>query len=280
LKKEGNIYSLVPESTKPKNFRVSKIGQNIIDFIKDVKLIHPKLGKAKIATLIKQVFDFIISPTKVQDIVNDLKTKGILRKKVRFSLNGKTGKLHIFHKPKRKFKLRRDGFQPTSFGQLVQVDTIVVSCFGKRYYLITGIDIWNRLAFAKLYTSHSSKTASVFLKEMIEYFKYPIERVQTDNGSEFNLHFEEACKELNILHFYNYPRSPKSNAFVERFNRTIQEEFLFKVQSLLLDSNNIPSFNSHLENYLMFYNHTRPHWGLGLKSPVNYTREMCQMCSG
>ncbi len=280
LEKENNIYDLIPESTKPKHFRESKISVNIVEFIKDVKTIHPKLGKDKVSKLILDTFEYVISPTKVQDIVNDLKTRNILRKKVKLSLNGKTGKLHILRKQKRKFKLRRDGFQPTSFGQLVQVDTIVISCFGKRYYLITGIDIWNRLAFAKLYISHSSKTASIFLKEMIEYFKYLIERVQTDNGSEFNLHFEEACKELGITHFYNYPRSPKMNAFIERFNRTIQDEFLFKVQRLLIDTNNIPDFNSHLENYLMFYNHTRPHWGLGLNTPINYTKEMCQMCSG
>jgi putative transposase len=279
LKSKSNIYDLIPQSTKPKNIRESKVKPEIVKYIQELKVEYAKLGKDKISRLISDTLGEIVSPTKVQDIVNNLKERGILRKKVKFSLNGKTGKLHILQRKKRKFKARRDGFIPSKKGELVQVDTVVVSYFGKRYYLITGIDIWNRLAFAKIYTSHSSKTASVFLMEMVAYFKYAVERVQTDNGSEFNLHFDEACKESNIIHFYNYPRSPKMNAFVERFNRTIQDEFLCKFVNVLINENFV-SFNSHLLDYLKFYNQVRPHWGLGLNTPMKYTREMCQMCSG
>ncbi len=103
LKKHNNIYDLIPKSTEPIHKRKSNIGQNIIDFIKDLKLIHPRLGKDKIARLILEIFKLVISPTKVQDIVNELKDRGILKKKVRFSLNAKTGKLHILQRKKKLF---------------------------------------------------------------------------------------------------------------------------------------------------------------------------------
>jgi len=269
LKEKNDIYDLIPESTKPIHFRESKIDENIINYIKEIKLDYPKLGKTKISKLILNKFEYIISPTKVQTIVNDLKSRGILKDKIRYSLNGRTGKLHILHR-KYKVKLRINGFKPKAKGELIQTDTIIILYFGKRYYILTAIDVFNRLAFAKVYESHSSKTASIFIKETIEYFKYSIQRIQTDNGSEFNLHFEIVCKELNIIHYYNYPRSPKMNAYIERFNRTLQEEFLNKAKHLLI-RNDLERINLHLNEYLKYYNTIRPHWGLHLNTPISYT---------
>ncbi|NMB56356.1 transposase, partial [Candidatus Beckwithbacteria bacterium] len=42
-------------------------------------------------------------------------------------------------------------------------------------------------------------------------------------GCRFHKYLEEETK---IDHIFIYPRSPKINAYIERFNRTIQEEFL------------------------------------------------------
>ena len=43
-----------------------------------------------------------------------------------------------------------------------------------------------------------------------------MQRVQTDNGKEF----DRFLKKNGIIHFYNYPKSPRCNAYVERLNRT------------------------------------------------------------
>lgn len=50
--------------------------------------------------------------------------------------------------------------------------------------------------------------------------------VKTDNGHKFLGYFEKYLKDKNITQYFSYPRTPKSNAYVERFNRTIQEEFV------------------------------------------------------
>jgi transposase InsO family protein len=50
-----------------------------------------------------------------------------------------------------------------------------------------------------------------------------IQRIQTDNGSEFASYFDASCQKNGLIHFFNYPKHPQSNGYLERFNRTIQE---------------------------------------------------------
>lgn len=57
------------------------------------------------------------------------------------------------------------------------------------------------------------------------------------------------------------------NAHDERFNRTIQEEFIDYHFDELLDPH---SFNNKLFDYLFWYNGERPHFSLNLKSPIQF----------
>ena len=71
-----------------------------------------------------------------------------------------------------------------------------------------------------------------------------------------------------IVHFFTYPKSPKSNAFVERFNRSIQEEFIDHRREDL--AYNFLLFNQVLMDYLLFYNTKRIHCSLGNIVPMDY----------
>ena len=73
-----------------------------------------------------------------------------------------------------------------------------------------------------------------------------IKAVNTDNGSEFLANFEKFCRDNKVIHFFTYPRSPKMNAVIEKFNRTIQKE------------TNLPGFcessiiwNEYITKYIM-----------------------------
>jgi len=58
------------------------------------------------------------------------------------------------------------------------------------------------------------------------------------------------------------------NAHIERFNRTIQEEFIDFKQYLLLNPN---EFNQELIDYLIFYNTLRVHHAFQNKlSPMQF----------
>ena len=98
---------------------------------------------------------------------------------------------------------------------------------------------------------------------------YPlsIKSIQTDNGAEFLGNFDEYLKRKQIPHYFSYPRCPKINGCVERYNRTLKEEFVYNH----LDSiENIELFRRRLAEYLIFYNTERPYKTLGLKSPIDY----------
>ena len=162
----------------------------------------------------------------------------------------------------------------------MELDTVIRIVNGRRRYILTAIDVQKKFAFARAYTSHSSAVAADFLRRVIEVCPFPVEELQTDNGSEFGLHFETACHTLGIVHFNTYPRSPKMNPFIERFNRTLSEDFIrYHLASLKED---MSFFNELLTEWLTWYNTVRPHESLGLVSPLSYilsslSAEECQM---
>ncbi|MBU0636970.1 integrase core domain-containing protein [Patescibacteria group bacterium] len=91
--------------------------------------------------------------------------------------------------------------------------------------------------------------------------------IQTDNGSEFHKHFRDYLKQSTIKHYWNYPGRPYRNGHIEKYNRTIQEEFVDWNEMLLEDTDH---FNRKLIDWLINYNTKRRHWGLNLISPVDY----------
>ena len=125
-----------------------------------------------------------------------------------------------------------------------------------------------RLSFDKLrirsgypqYRIHPRVYTRGFLRRRINI-------IQTDNGSEFLGEFHKEMKRQNITHQFIYPRMCKINGFIERFNRTVQEEFILRNDEIYYD---IPSFKDKLTKYLSWYNYRRPHSSLRYVSPVTF----------
>ena len=76
-----------------------------------------------------------------------------------------------------------------SLGSLVQIDTKYFSILGDKYYIFSAIDCKSRFGYIYAYSTISSKSAQAFLKRVREYFPFPIQAVNTDNGSEYLLNF-------------------------------------------------------------------------------------------
>jgi len=125
-----------------------------------------------------------------------------------------------------------------------------------------------RLSFDKLrirsgypqYRIHPRVYTRGFLRRRINI-------IQTDNGSEFLGEFHKEMERQNITHQFIYPRMCKINGFIERFNRTVQEEFILRNDEIYYD---IPSFKDKLTKYLSWYNYRRPHSSLRYVSPVTF----------
>jgi len=260
---QGKLEALNPKSTAPKTRRTRVIPEEVKNLIFEERS-HEKIGKEKLAVLLKEDRIGVYSSSTVGRMLADLKKQGKLPNPIRYSLFGKTGNL-IERKPRKtKKKLRSKGHA----GQLAKADTIVRFTNGIKRYILTGIDLETEFAFAYAYTSHSSKAAADFMRTFKSVSPFSLTHVQTDNGSEFADHFEIYCDKQNIVHFHAYPRTPKMQSEVERFNRTLSEAFISRNRCLL--AYDLEEFNKKLMDWLLWYNTRRPHWSIGLISPLRY----------
>jgi len=259
----GKLEGLNSIPTVPKNKRKRLIPEVVQNIIIKERNDHPRLGKEKLHTPLTEAgFNYSIST--IGRMLTDLKDRHLIPQHHKMTMNGRTGNIYEYIKPKIKKERRPKHYTE----QCTETDSVIKFIDGIRRYLVTGIDTQGKFAFAYAYTSHTSKTTSDFLKKMKTVCPTPINSVQTDNGSEFMDHFREACVQNNIKQFHTYPRSPKMNSCVERFNRTIQEEFVNYNLALLRDD--LDAFNQKLIEYLIWYNTKRPHHTLGLVSPLRY----------
>ena len=103
-----------------------------------------------------------------------------------------------------------------------------------------------------------------FSQELEGYLPFKIERVQTDNGSEFLGELDEYLKKRGIEHYFSYPKSPKTNAHVERFIQTTESE-LWMIEGTEPTTDEM---NKKLFEYLKVYNFLRPHQSLNYKTPA------------
>jgi putative transposase len=264
---QGNVVVLDPKSTAPKHRRVRSIPPALEQAIIEWRVKRPRIGGKKLRVLLEKQ-GFKVSVSYVNRCIKDLKTLDRLPKSVQLSWYAKSGTHKEQSKPKVK-KARRKQKQG------LEIDTIIRHIDGIKRYTLTAVDVSGKFGYARTYTSHSSDSARDFLKRLIKRAPFVITEIQTDNGSEFAHHFHEACITLGITHYHTYPRSPKMNAFIERFNRTVQEEFLVYHRSLLRDD--VRGFNEALGEWLNWYNTERPHEGLGLLSPMEYYQSHYQM---
>ena len=263
----GKLEHLNCGSRAPKRQRQRRYDWRIVDEIKRLRgrEAHPNLGEKKLFPLLKEFCDreklFCPKPATIGRIVRD---KGGMRT-APLRTNGK-GKL--LAKKRLAVKRKPKDVKALHPGHLVALDTIERFTHGLRTYIITCEDINSRFALAWGTTSHASKAAEEFFQRWQKVFPYPTTFVLTDNGSEFKKHFAERLLQLQITHYHTYPKTPKMNAHVERFNRSIQEEFIDYHQGLLLD---LDTFNQKLMDWLLFYNTKRVHHAFGnTLSPVQY----------
>jgi transposase InsO family protein len=155
-------------------------------------------------------------------------------------------------------------------GELLCQDTFYVGQFkgvGK-VYLHTVVDTYGSYAFGVLGTSKQPEWAvSVLYNDALPFYEeraIPVEAVLTDNGKEFcgtDTHPYELFLALSeIEHRCTKVRSPRTTGFVERFHRTVLDEFFrVKLRTTLYES--LEALQADLDAWLDYYNQERPHLG-------------------
>lgn len=249
--------SLIPHNTRPYIMRSMQTDTRIVLFIKAIREQYGNMSKYKI----KPFLDAYTKEHHIPTVSNSTIGKIIKRRhfffeaKLRVRRKRTYGVSRIKHAPKEKLP----GY--------IQMDSITLYVPGQRYYFFSMIDMVTKYAWCTLTTSLFSHQAVIALKAWSQSYAQTIRTIQTDNGHEFLGAFHAYLEEIKINHAFIYPRSPKINGVVERFNRTIQEEFINKSEEFFCD---IPLFNQKLVKYLTWYNTKRPHLSLHLQTPVDY----------
>ncbi len=155
-------------------------------------------------------------------------------------------------------------------GELLAQDTFFVGHLkgvGK-VYLHAVVDTYSSHAFGFLHTSKQPEAAvAVLHNDALPFYQereLPVGAVLTDNGREFcgtETHPYELYLALNdIEHRRTRVARPQTNGFVERFNRTILDEF-FRVAFRTKLYESVKALQADLDAWLGHYNNERPHQG-------------------
>lgn len=255
----ANFHTLEDQSRAPIHVRQKEITTLEEDRIKTIRLEDLNQGKEKIREEYNERYGEDISCHKILYTIQKYK---LYRNPIKVEKDKNKQKTRRKKKRISDLKTRNNN----TLGFLIQIDTIVLHLFGLKRYILTAIDKYGKIAFARVYKNHSSQSASDFLKRLNYLFDDQIVNIQTDHGSEFAKEFEIACQGLNIEHYFSRVRTPKDNAVIERFNRTLQEEWLDDGQF----SPDVLIFNKNLTHWLVYYNSKRRHASLNYQSPINY----------
>lgn len=258
---EKYLLSLEEHSRSPLKTRQRDISLLERERIRKLRCEHMRWGKMKLQKHYTKLYKAAISSWKFQVVIEEENLyydKGkVRRQKERRNQARRQQKKRITELKKQQ-----------SVHYLWHVDTVIFTLSQGGYrYLLTAIDDTSKLAYARLYTTHSSKQAADFLKRLHYLTEGEIINLHHDNGSEFMLNFVKACKELSLPQYYSRVRTPKDNAVLERFNRTIQEECIDLMGVGLED---IQEVNEHLTDWLIEYNSVRPHQSLDYQTPLEY----------
>jgi transposase InsO family protein len=262
---ENNLRILENQSTAPHKTR-----QRVINTIQEQRAIalrkkHIHWGKIKLAKVYLTIYREKLSSWQFQRLIQIYKLYPRPAKNARIQAKRqKAIKKKMI--TELKIKLPRLGF-------LLHFDTIEIHWNGLKRYIITMIDHFTKLAFARMYATKSSKSAQDFLLRVNYLLDNKINIVHQDNGPEFAKYFKELCERLNIAQYHSRPRTPKDNPSLERFNQTLEYEWL-------RDGNFTPNadlFNSKLKEFIIEYNFTRPHESLGYLTPIEFAIKYKQL---
>lgn len=129
-------------------------------------------------------------------------------------------------------------------------------------HIHTAIDAYSRLAYSEFAGVENTDNCLGFLDRAVDWFAshgITIERILTDNGNGYRSHaWRNRCAELGITHTRTKPYHPATNGKVERFNRTLLDEWAY-ARIWKSDASRART----LDRFLHRYNHHRHHTAIG-----------------
>lgn len=134
-------------------------------------------------------------------------------------------------------------------------------------FIHTALDDRTRLIYSEILDDEKAVTAAGFWARAVSWFAghgIVCERVITDNGSCYRSGlWHRACDATNTTVKKTRPRRPQTNGKVERYHRTLLEEWAY-IRTWTSEAERAAAYTG----FTHFYNHHRSHGALGWATPT------------
>jgi len=219
--------------------------------IVEIKKREPFFGVQRISHLLKRVFFLSASPETVR---RTLRAESLI-------VPSKKKLQHNITRPR--------FFERSTPNQMWQSDIFTFRLGGRYAYLIGFIDDYSRYGIGlELYRSQTADQVLEVYRRAVGEYGVPKE-VLTDRGRQYTnwrgtTRFERELGKDRVRHIKSQAHHPMTLGKVERFWKTIYEEFLVRAQF-----GSFEEARERIRQWVQYYNHKRPHQGIGGLCPAD-----------
>jgi transposase InsO family protein len=219
--------------------------------IVEIKKHDPLFGVKRISHLLKRVFFLSASPETVRRTLRAESLIGSSRKRLQHNIT------------------RPRFFERTTPNQMWQSDIFTFRLGGRYAYLIGFVDDYSRYVVGlELYRSQTADQVLEVYRRAVGEYGVPKEML-TDRGRQYtnwrgSTRFERELGKDRVRHIQSQAHHPMTLGKVERFWKTIYEEFLVRAQF-----GSFEEAQERIRQWVQYYNHKRPHQGIGGLCPAD-----------
>jgi len=219
--------------------------------IVEIKKREPFFGVQRISHLLKRAFFLSASPETVR---RTLKEESLLIPSSKRS-----------HRNVRRPRF----FERSTPNQMWQSDIFTFRLGGRYAYLIGFIDDYSRhVVGLELSRSQTADQVLEVYRRAVGEYGVPKEML-TDRGRQYttwrgSTRFERELGKDRVRHIKSQAHHPMTLGKIERFWKTIYEEFLVRAQF-----GSFEEARERIRHWLQYYNHKRPHQGIGGLCPAD-----------
>jgi transposase InsO family protein len=228
-----------------------KLPDPVREKIVEIKRRAPLFGVKRISHLLKRAFFLSASPETVRRTLRAESLIGPSRKRLQHNIT------------------RPRFFERSTPNQMWQADIFTFRLGGRYAYLIGFIDDYSRYVVGlELYRSQTADQVLEVYRRAVGEYGVPKEML-TDRGRQYtnwrgSTRFERELGKDRVRHIKSQAHHPMTLGKMERFWKTIYEEFLVRVQF-----GSFEEARERIRQWVQYYNHKRPHQGIGGLCPAD-----------